>query len=170
MVWACLWLARHWVSVEVSVGSSSSQAWLQWSSECCSVLAVTPMGWNEPPGLSISHFHQHYIHWKETLLNIPCVGATHDKQTLWFNLLCIPFAYDYLNSPCLCWLSQSVIHRCLWIDKLPFHLMCLNFINKLFRELVTYCSCSCIKVCCSSFVMYSYTLWYLLSAVFKPTF
>lgn len=50
---------------------------------------------------------------KKILLNILCVGAIHDKQRIWFLLLWIAFAYDYLNRPHLCWLSQSVIGRCL---------------------------------------------------------
>lgn len=50
---------------------------------------------------------------KKILLYILCVGAIHDKQRIWFHLLWITFAYDYLNRPHLCWLSGSIIGRCL---------------------------------------------------------
>lgn len=95
-----------------------------------------------PRGCQSHTFTRAKFTWKKTLLNILCVGAIHDKQRLWFHLLWITFAYDYLNRPCLCWLSWSIIGRCLWMYEFPFQFNpCLNFTNKLFSDLVSYCSC-----------------------------
>lgn len=60
LVQAWPWLARHWVRVEVSVGGFSSLSLAAVKQRVLLSPGCDPtVGWDQPPGLSISHFHQH---------------------------------------------------------------------------------------------------------------